>query len=196
MASDLRLHHKIISLEQSDITVMLESPKWEVNIPKIHDTILQLLQETLHVLEQEKQRIPFFGGITYLFTDDAQIQELNNQFRHKNKPTNVLSFPTHSLEELDDMMSRPTITSVSGTSQDLSRPPLMLGDVALAFETIMRESTEQNKPFRDHLSHLMLHGTLHLLGYDHEEEDERALMESLEITILKNLHIDNPYEER
>lgn len=193
MANDLPLHHKIISLDQSDITIMLESSKWEVNIPKIHDTILQLLQETLNVLEQERQRIPFFSGITFLFTDDTQVQELNNQFRQKDKPTNVLSFPTYTLEELDEMI--PSLLQ-DQAKENLPPPLLMLGDVALAFETIMRESTEQNKPFRDHLSHLMLHGTLHLLGYDHEEDSERELMESLEISILKNLDIDNPYEER
>lgn len=193
MADKLRLHHKIISLDKSDISIMLEYPQWEENIPKIHEITLQLLQETLNVLEQEKQWVPFFRGITYLFTDDAQVKELNSQFRQKDQPTNVLSFPTYTLKDLDSMEPR---LDANLSPENLSHPPLTLGDIALAFETIMRESVQQSKPFKNHLTHLMIHGTLHLLGYDHEEDSERELMEFLEISILKNLHIDNPYEER
>ena len=106
--------------------------------------------------------------ISLVLADDALIQGLNKQYRGKDKPTNVLSFPQ------DEEFS--------------------LGDIVLALETIEKEAREQNKTFRDHVIHLTVHGTLHLLGHDHENPDEAADMEELEIRILHKLGINNPYE--
>jgi len=107
--------------------------------------------------------------LTIKFADDHAVQALNAQFRGKNKPTNVLSFP------------------------DDDRP---LGDMILAYETVMREAAEQQKLFLHHVLHLVIHGTLHLLGYDHEENQQAEEMEALEITCLAKLGIANPYIAR
>ncbi|MCF6200407.1 MAG: rRNA maturation RNase YbeY, partial [Hyphomicrobiaceae bacterium] len=100
-------------------------------------------------------------------SDDARIQTLNQQFRSQDKPTNVLSFP---FEE---------------DFPELATGPLMLGDLMLAHETIWREALEQNKVLEHHISHLVVHGVLHLLGFDHIEEQEAEEMEGLEIDILE-----------
>lgn len=98
---------------------------------------------------------------------DDFVRELNRDYRGKDKPTNVLSFP-----------------------QDLP----MMGDIIFAHETVLREAGEQGKSFDDHLSHLTVHGALHLLGFDHIDDDEAVEMEALEIVILKGMGVKNPYE--
>lgn len=114
--------------------------------------------------------------VAVLFTDDASIAEINAEWRGKDKPTNVLSFPTP-----DDMP----------VPEGEARP---LGDIVLAYGVIAREAAEQGKTLRDHATHLIVHGMLHLLGYDHESDDEAEEMEALETRILKGLGISDPYE--
>lgn len=114
--------------------------------------------------------------VAVLFTDDAAIAEINAEWRGKDKPTNVLSFPT------PDDMPVP------------EGEPRLLGDIVLAHGVIAREAEEQGKTLRDHTAHLIVHGTLHLLGYDHEADDEAEEMEALETRILKGLGISDPYE--
>src|ERR1051325_11476365 len=104
--------------------------------------------------------------IDVTLTDDAEQRYLNRTHRATDKPTNVLAFPQ------------------CGSEPAPSDAPLLLGDVVLAFETVRREAAEQQKPFADHLSHLVVHGVLHLLGLDHEDAAEAAAMESREGKIL------------
>jgi probable rRNA maturation factor len=115
--------------------------------------------------------------IAILITTDAKLQSLNLQFRGMDKPTNVLSFNALNVKRQSLMDGQ----------------PLFLGDIAIATETVMREAHEQNKKVADHLSHMIIHGTLHLLGYDHEDEDEAKKMEALERRILASLNIADPY---
>jgi probable rRNA maturation factor len=116
--------------------------------------------------------------VSLVFTSNDNIQKLNLTYRGKNQPTNVLSFPSGAFHP----------------DQRTGQPPLVpLGDVVLAYETIEHEAIEQGIPFQDHLIHLMIHGFLHLLGYDHEIERDAEDMESLEIQYLQELGIDNPY---
>jgi probable rRNA maturation factor len=110
-----------------------------------------------------------------MLTDDAQIQELNRTWRNKDKPTNVLSFPAPE---------QPGLTG-----------PRHLGDIALAYETLVRESEEESKELAHHFAHLIVHGVLHLLGYDHEVEAEADIMEGLEVKALATLGIANPYRD-
>jgi probable rRNA maturation factor len=119
--------------------------------------------------------------LAVMLTDDAGIRTLNSNWRGIDKPTNVLSFPA----------LRPP-TGVSG-ADDI---PPMLGDNAIAYETARREADDEQKPFDHHLSHLTIHGFLHLVGYDHETDDEAEAMEALEVEILAQLGIPDPYADR
>jgi probable rRNA maturation factor len=112
--------------------------------------------------------------LSVLFTDDAHIRVLNAEWRGKDKATNVLSFPAFPIEPGDAL-------------------PPMLGDIVLAAETVRAESTLESKPFDHHLTHLVVHGLLHLLGYDHETDDDAEEMEGLERRILARLAIADPY---
>jgi probable rRNA maturation factor len=109
------------------------------------------------------------GACAILFTDDATLQRLNRDFRGKDKPTNVLSFP----------------------SGDRG----YAGDIALSFDTCAAEAAEGGKPFCSHAAHLLVHGLLHLAGYDHESDADAEVMERLEVDILRDLGIDDPYAE-
>jgi probable rRNA maturation factor len=113
-----------------------------------------------------------------VLADDTEQQRLNSLFRGQDTPTNVLAFPAWE----------PGMRSPSGA-------PLLLGDIVLAFETVAREAAEQDKPFADHLRHLIVHGVLHLLGYDHQTADAASIMESLETVILTKLGVPDPYQD-
>ena len=112
-----------------------------------------------------------------------EIQTLNRDYRHKDKPTNVLSFPYESFEAFEQIEELNTL-----------KPPL--GDILLCPAIIEQEALEQDKSFRDHFTHLLIHGTLHLQGFDHETPEDAARMEPLEIQLLQSLNIPNPYESR
>ncbi len=126
------------------------------------------LPEYKKIIDKSIAEIPGEGEVSILLTNDFEIQNLNRNFRQKDKPTNVLSFPQDEVG--------------------------MLGDVALSLETLEREAAEQDKTLHEHFTHLFVHGVLHLMGHDHEIGDkEQAEMEALEIRILKRLGIANPY---
>lgn len=112
------------------------------------------------------------GSIAVALSSDANVEVLNGQFRGKSKPTNVLSFPAGE-----------------------GCPDGFIGDVILASETVRREAGEQQVPLEHHVQHLVVHGILHLLGYDHVSAADAERMEALEISILSKLGIANPYTE-
>jgi len=109
-----------------------------------------------------------------VLTNDDAIRKINAQWRQKDAPTNVLSFPAAHMPGV----------------------PRMLGDIIIAYETTAREAKEEHKPFANHLSHLAVHGFLHLLGYDHESDAEAEDMERLERDILARLGVPDPYATR
>ncbi len=117
--------------------------------------------------------------LAVMLTDDAGIRTLNGNWRGIDKPTNVLSFPA----------LQPT-----GASRE-DDAPRMLGDIAIAYQTMRKEADDEQKPFDHHLSHLAVHGFLHLIGYDHETDDDAEAMETLEAEILAQLGIPNPYAD-
>lgn len=112
--------------------------------------------------------------VDILLTDDSEQRRLNRTYRGKDMPTNVLSFPQ----------------SPNAADADV---PMLLGDIVLAFETVSREAVEQQKPLANHLSHLVVHGVLHLLGFDHEKPADAAEMEAREVRILAGLGVADPY---
>jgi probable rRNA maturation factor len=118
--------------------------------------------------------------LAVMLTDDAGIRTLNSNWRGIDKPTNVLSFPA---------------LPPSGP-RGPDEAPRMLGDIAIAYETTRREADDEQKPFDHHLSHLAVHGFLHLIGYDHETDDDAEAMEALEREILSQLGIADPYADR
>jgi len=117
--------------------------------------------------------------LAVMLTDDAGVRTLNRNWRGIDKPTNVLSFPA--------------LQPTAGAPADA---PRMLGDIAIAYETTRKEADEEEKPFDHHLSHLAVHGFLHLIGYDHEKDADAEAMEGLEREILAQLGIPDPYADR
>ena len=115
--------------------------------------------------------------ISVRLVDEKEIRELNKRYRQQDKATNVLSFP---FDELDGMPEE----SISP-----------LGDLVICAPVVTREASQQDKAILDHWAHLVIHGTLHLLGHDHEHEAQAAIMETLEMNILREFGIENPYRE-
>jgi probable rRNA maturation factor len=152
----------LICLIDMAITILTHDARWKGLAPTV-----KRAGEAVLAAQRIKK-----SALTIVLSNDAEIQTLNHQYRHKNKPTNVLSFPDGSTQN--------TITQ--------------LGDIVLAYETLAREADEQGKKLKHHLSHLTIHGVLHLLGHDHEAQEEANAMESIEIAILARMGIANPYE--
>lgn len=153
------------------VSIEVEDESWSA-LAKLEELARQAVTAALAEAAPDAKRCE----VALLFTDDAAIAGINNEWRGKNTPTNVLSFPAPDGMPVPDGEPRP------------------LGDIALAFGVIAREAAEQGKTLRDHTVHLIVHGTLHLIGYDHESEGEAEEMEQLETGILKGLGISNPYE--
>lgn len=147
-----------------DMDIAVQFDDWRKELSDIDGIAGRAVAQILEHLEAPK-----LGELSLALVNDADIQALNRDYRHKDKPTNVLSFPDEG-------------------------PAPLLGDIVLAFETVKREAAEKSISLENHTAHLIIHGFLHLQGYDHETEDEAAEMESLEITALAALNIDNPYE--
>jgi probable rRNA maturation factor len=157
------------------VEVRIEDPAWLATIPKAE----ALCRQAADAAAGCAGLCPEDGEVTIVLADDGLLRRLNRQFRGLDKPTNVLSF---SLDEPD-----------SRAAPDL---PRLLGDVVLARETVLREAAEQGKAPADHLRHLVVHGLLHLLGYDHEEAAQAERMEAAEVAILAGLGVADPYREQ
>ncbi len=147
-----------------DIDIAVQFEDWRQTLPNIEAVVEVAVSHILSVLDSPK-----LGELSIALVNDADIRALNKDYRHKDKATNVLSFPNNG-------------------------PAPLLGDIALAFETVKREAEEKSVSLENHVTHLIIHGFLHLQGYDHETDEMAAKMEALEITALAALNIDNPYE--
>jgi probable rRNA maturation factor len=151
------------------IEVEIEDPAWTAALPEVEALVLQAAEAALCA---DAQIPAATETVTVLLTDDAAVHDLNARFRGKDKPTNVLSFP----------------------AAESAYPHL--GDIALAYGVCAEEAQTQGKPLAHHLFHLVVHGTLHLLGYDHQADAEAEAMEAVERTILAKRDIPDPYLDR
>jgi probable rRNA maturation factor len=158
------------SISPVDADILIEAGAWPEE-STLEALVSRAVSAAFEELEADSGEKP---ELSLVFTDDAHIKELNAGWRGKDKPTNVLSFPAFPIAPGDAL-------------------PPMLGDIVLAFETVASEATLENKPFEHHITHLVVHGLLHLLGYDHETEGDAEEMEGLERGALARLAIPDPY---
>jgi len=161
------------------IAISVEDPSWSKLAPEATRLLRRAARDALAKAKADGWKGSRVGHeISFVLTDDKRMRALNRTYRGKDKPTNVLSF----------------------AALDADRPkagmPWLLGDVILAAGVIAREAKAQRKKLDHHLSHLAVHGVLHLLGYDHEADKEAEAMEALEIAALAGMGIANPYELR
>lgn len=162
-------------MPELDIQISVEDDLWgdEDSLLMIADKVLGAA--ATHLSVHEKQPFPPHAvELSLVFTNDESVREINAEWRGQDKPTNVLSFPAFPVTPGQ-------------------KPGPMLGDIVIARETVEREAQELEKPFDEHLTHLMVHGFLHLFGYDHMENEEAEEMEALETRILAGLGLSDPY---
>ncbi|RUU82975.1 MULTISPECIES: rRNA maturation RNase YbeY [unclassified Mesorhizobium] len=151
-----------------DIDISVEAGNWpdEASLTRLVDRAVKAAFAETGVAGRSE--------LSLVFTDDAHIRTLNAGWRGKDKPTNVLSFPAFPFVQGGPL-------------------PPMLGDIVLAAETVAREAALEDKPVENHITHLVIHGLLHLLGYDHETDTEAEAMEAVERAALARLAIPDPY---
>jgi probable rRNA maturation factor len=163
----------------STIDVILNYGGWSEVCPGAHGLARDAAELALvHCLEVSELSWSGPVELSVMLTDAARQRRLNRDYRGHDAPTNVLAFPAWD----------PAMHVLPGV-------PILLGDVVLACETVAREASEQNKPVDDHLRHLIVHGVLHLLAYDHQVPSEAVKMEALETVILARLGVPNPYRD-
>ncbi|MEQ9326658.1 MAG: rRNA maturation RNase YbeY [Rhodospirillales bacterium] len=157
---------------RADILVSVECDGWDAGLADA-----DALCRTAALAALDRAGLPLDGAeISILLTDDAEVRALNRDYRKQDKPTNVLSF-----------------AAMDGDLAPMPDGSLPLGDIVLAFETVGREAGEAGISLADHATHMVVHGTLHLLQYDHVTDAEAEVMESLETAILAGLGIADPY---
>jgi probable rRNA maturation factor len=163
-------------MNKAIIHINTQEAKWKKEMPGVKSIIKKSCTATLQhtgIIKHAKEI-----DISVLLASDAYVKELNSNYRAQNKPTNVLSFPQEELS--------------AGNYKNIDKK-ISLGDIVFALETVKQEAVQQNKDFGHHLAHLAVHGTLHLLGYDHEGDVDAEVMEALEIRILAGMYIESPY---
>ena len=158
-----------------EIAVITRDPLWRAAVPHV-EGLAHRAAEAVFAHQDFAQNLDGSIEASIVLADDALVRDLNMTYRHQDRPTNVLAF-----EAEQDQLT--------------CEGPRLLGDVVLARETVLREAEEQGKSLADHVSHLVVHGMLHLLGYDHGAAADAEDMEALEISILASLGIANPYAE-
>ena len=162
------------------LDVVIEDDRWDAAaLNKQAEVAVAATLAYLELLDEDWE-------ITVLGCDDARIADLNAEFREKPKPTNVLSWPAQELAAAQEggQPAPPEVDFMGDAA---------LGDIAISYETCMKEAEIAQKPPEDHIRHLLVHGTLHLLGYDHIRDGDATVMETLEVGILGKLGIPDPY---
>lgn len=167
-----------------ELDIVFQSGDWQAAINSIDEDARLAVTETLRTEGQRTEGLESAAEICICLADDPFLQDLNARYRGKDQPTNVLSFPQFDPNAKDFSPGPPPGTG-----------PLLLGDIVLSLDTLKREADAEGKTLRDHFLHLVVHGTLHLLGYDHEISDEATLMEDLERRILARMGVSDHYAD-
>ena len=163
------------------VDIVIEDDRWEAF------GLEPLADRAIRAAMAELDLAPEGFTLCLMGCDDNRILELNGDFRGKAKPTNVLSWPSE--ERGAEVEGERPDAPEAGEEDD----PESLGDIAMSYDTCAAEAAQAEKPMADHVTHLVVHGFLHILGYDHIEDDEALVMEGLETQILATLGIDDPY---
>jgi probable rRNA maturation factor len=166
-----------------DVDIIAENSAWAAHLPDVEELCRRAAAAAFVTGAVADGGQPEAAEACIVLSDDAELQALNRQWRGIDAPTDVLSFPCEG-----------SGTAVKARAQGpLRQGPLLLGDVVVALETAAAAAADEGKSLSDHLSHLVVHGMLHLLGYDHEAADEAAVMQALEARALATLGIADPY---
>ncbi len=168
-----------------ELNIDVEEEGWIKALPSLQELSEQIFDAVLTYVKAHED-IDFLQMnkpicVNLALSNDENIHALNAEFRHMDKPTNVLSFANIDDESFEEEIK--------------IAPQIELGDIMIALETMQHEAEEKQISLHDHYCHLFIHGLLHLLGFDHIEDDEAEYMESFEIAILAQMNIDNPYKE-
>ena len=163
------------------VDISITCADWLTDLPDVEAIAARVAER----VDAGVRRLPASVEVSLLLCDDDTGRRLNRQWRDRDAATNVLSFPALDARDL----------SAAAAAAAAGGRPLLLGDVVLAHGVVRREATAQGKPLADHASHLLVHGLLHLLGFDHETDDDAAVMEPLEVDILAGLGIADPYAD-
>lgn len=167
------------SAGSSTVVLTVAAADWRTAIDNLEERCAGIVLATL----EQATAVSWLrqGEVSLLLSSDDDIQELNARYRQLDKPTNVLSFPNFDLSHGKALAPAPA-------------GPVLLGDIAMSFQRLSEEAAERGKPVLDHFAHLLIHGTLHLLGYDHLDDREARVMETMEEVILADLGMAAPYE--
>lgn len=212
------LHGKISKCKPKlDIDIVIEYKGWhnlDMNIHEHVELIKDKVSNGLKVAKTNK-----IMQICLLLTEDTRLHHLNHQYRGQNQSTNVLSFPyiesyhldnevallheddnafnlydNHAINNVNELSDSDWLTAACKDRKNAAKT-MYLGDIAISYHRIHDESTELEKSFKEHFSHILIHGVLHLFGYDHEKDEEATVMENLETKIMKKLKYKDPYAQ-
>ena len=154
-----------------EIDILIEEHRWSESVELIDELASRCIHAAIAYLKATSLPLKVFSEVSLALVNDVKIQDLNARYRNKNKPTNVLSFPAMEIDGFAPV----------------------LGDIVLSYETVVREAKARALTPDDHVAHLIIHGFLHLQGYDHENDSDAEIMETIEIKTLEGLGIANPY---
>lgn len=163
------------------LEVIVEEDKWLDCLENVAEYSQKVFEKTLDYLTEIELDFDKPIVVNLALSNDCDVKKLNFEFRGKDKPTNVLSFANIDSEDFE----------ASYMNDDV----VELGDIVIALETTQAEAKEKGIELREHFAHLLVHGLLHLHGFDHQDDDEAEEMEAIEVEILYDLNINNPYEE-
>ena len=176
---------KTKNMINTNLNLSINEPLWETALPNLEELGSQVVSLAVNFVN-DNEPLDFFAlgkPLTFnlCLSNDDEVHSLNREFRGMNKPTNVLSFANIDDEDFDNMVA--------------AEPEIEMGDMIIALETMQREAELKHISLRDHFCHLLTHSVLHLLGYDHIEDNDAEHMENFEVRILNLLNIANPYQD-